>query len=345
MNKSGLAMKNLEKSNTVAVVGGGSWGTALGALLAGKGYAVQILLRDAEVAKAINARHENSRYLPGFALPPNLKASCEADKVLPQANLIVWAVPCQASRKALRELKAFLPPRPLLVSATKGIEAERLQTVEAIVFEEIVALEPRYAVLSGPSFAEEVLKNMPTAVVLSCRDEDLGRHLQQVFSTHLFRAYASSDVTGVELGGAVKNVIAIAAGLVDGLGLGHNTKAALITRGLAEISRLGVALGASEKTFMGLSGLGDLVLTCTGDLSRNRHVGFCLGQGQKLSDIFAAMRSVAEGVRTSEGVKNLARQKNVEMPITEAVCAVLAEKLPPARAIETLMGRELKTES
>ena len=334
-------MNNLSK---ITVIGGGSWGTALASLLAGKGYQVALLVRNHELACAINNQHENVRYLPGLKLPVNISAYTSPQAALQGANVLLWAIPCQSSRKVLRELKPHLPVNPIIVSATKGIEVEHLKTVEEIVLEEISDLNPCYSALSGPSFAKEVVQQMPTAVVLACRNVELGCSLQEVFSTKYFRTYSSRDVTGVELGGAVKNVIAIAAGMTDGLGFGHNTKAALITRGLAEICRLGVALGADVQTFMGLSGMGDLVLTCTGELSRNRHVGICLGQGQNLNTIIKEMHMVAEGVRTAVAVNGLAAEKGVDMPITNAVCAVLDGSVKPKEAVHLLMTRTLKME-
>ncbi|MBQ4132933.1 MAG: NAD(P)-dependent glycerol-3-phosphate dehydrogenase [Desulfovibrionaceae bacterium] len=326
----------------ISVVGGGSWGTALAALLAGKGYPVNMLLRDWELAENINARHENHRYLPGFSLPDNLIAGVNADAALSESNLIVWAIPCQASRTVIRSIRSSLPENPVIISATKGIEEAHLQRMEEVMAEELP--QASYGVISGPSFAREVMENMPTAVVLACRNQNLCTSLQDIFSTRYFRTYASQDVTGAELGGAVKNVIAIAAGLIDGLGFGHNTMAALITRGLAEISRLGMAMGADSQTFLGLSGVGDLVLTCTGALSRNRHVGFELGKGRSLSEIVEKMNMVAEGVKTAVGVQELALQKNVDMPITNAVCRVLNGEISPRDAVHLLMTRSLKRE-
>ena len=328
----------------ITVVGGGSWGTALAALLAGKGYAVTMLMRDAGLAQAVHNRHENPRYLPGFTLPAGLAATIDPALALEGAGLIVWAIPCQSGRAVLKALRPWMPENPLIVSATKGIETAGLRRMEELVQEELAGLAPRYGVISGPSFAEEVMQDIPTAVVLACRDEQLCRRLQDVFSTGRFRAYAGFDVVGVELGGAVKNVIAIAAGMIDGLGLGHNTMAALITRGLAEISRLGLAMGAEARTFLGLSGVGDLTLTCTGGLSRNRHVGVELGQGRALAAIINDMHMVAEGVKTAPAVQELARRYNVDMPITAAVCQVLNGEVSPAGAVQQLMARALKME-
>lgn len=332
------------KISKITVIGGGSWGTALGALLAKKGYVVEMLLRDPALAETINRSRENHRYLPGFKLPENLAASTDADDALSGSELIVWAIPCQASRQVMRELRHCLPGNPIIISATKGIEAANLRRMEELVQEELHGLEACYGVISGPSFAREVMEGMPTAVVLACRNSELCRLLQDVFATRCFRTYASLDVVGVELGGAVKNVIAIAAGLIDGLGLGHNSMAALITRGLAEISRLGIAMGAVEQTFLGLSGVGDLVLTCTGGLSRNRHVGFELGKGRKLAAIIKDMNMVAEGVKTAVAVQELSRKNKVDMPITNAVCQVLSGAVTPEEVVHLLMTRALKME-
>ena len=328
----------------ITVIGGGSWGTALAALLAGKKYPASVLVRDSELARSINELHENSRYLPGLKLPEGLFATTSEAEALDQTDLIVWAIPCQSSREAMRKLRPHFPRNSVVVSATKGIEVANLRRVEEMVEEELGGLGVNYAVISGPSFAKEVVQDKPTAVVLACRNKQICKPLQSVFSTRHFRAYASLDVVGVEMGGAVKNVIAIAAGLIDGLGLGYNAMAALITRGLAEICRLGLAMGADKQTFMGLSGVGDLVLTCTGELSRNRNVGYQLGKGKDLATITHEMRMVAEGVKTAVAVQNLAREKNVDMPITAAVCQVLAGSVKPEEAVHLLMTRALKME-
>ena len=298
--------------NPIAVLGGGSWGTALAHLLAHAGHDVTLLLRDAAQAAHINAHHENPRYLRGVPLHPGIRAVAgsmggpEQAAALEGVGILVLSVPCQALRAALRGLAGAVPPDCVLVNTAKGIEVSELVTAESMVRDELPGHLSRYAVLSGPSFALEVASCKPTAVVLGCRDERLGARLREVFSAPWFRAYSSSDVPGVELGGAIKNVIAIAAGLSDGLGFGLNARAALVTRGLAETSRLGVALGARASTFMGLSGLGDLMLTCSGDLSRNRQVGLRLGAGETLNAIAASMNMVAEGVKTTQAVYRLA---------------------------------------
>ncbi|MDD6087960.1 MAG: NAD(P)-dependent glycerol-3-phosphate dehydrogenase [Desulfovibrionaceae bacterium] len=333
----------------ITVLGGGSWGTALAHLVASAGHSVFIAMRNTVLASTIVAAHENTRYLPGIPLHPSVKAGTDnfsgnAGQILASSDLVILSIPCQSMRMYLRRIRPYLRPDCILVNASKGIEVTELVTVEQMVREELPEWVDRYAVLSGPSFAREVALSKPTAVVLGCRDEDLGKHLREIFATDWFRSYSSTDVTGVELGGAVKNIIAIGAGLCDGLGFGHNARAALVTRGLVEISRLGMALGASPKTFMGLSGLGDLMLTCSGDLSRNRQVGLRLGKGEKLDDIAASMNMVAEGVKTVQAVHSLAEQLHVEMPVSETVYAVLYENMPPDKCLRRLMGRTLREE-
>ncbi len=330
------------------VLGGGSWGTALAHLLAHGGRRPVLMVRDAVQAEAVNLRHENPRYLPGEELHPHIRAVVigteEADSCLEKAPFLVLSVPCQVLRESLRTLRGKLNPNCVLVNTAKGIEVSELMTVEQMVREELPDFLDRYAVLSGPSFALEVVRCKPTAVVLGCRNEEQGAALRDVFSTPWFRAYSSTDVTGVELGGAIKNIIAIAAGLSDGLGFGLNARAALVTRGLAETGRLGVALGARAATFMGLSGLGDLLLTCSGDLSRNRQVGLRLGRGETLKDIAGSLHMVAEGVRTTDAVYRLACAHSVEMPVTSGMYSVLYGGLPPREAVQALMGRALREE-
>jgi glycerol-3-phosphate dehydrogenase (NAD(P)+) len=259
-------------------------------------------------------------------------------------ELVLLAVPCQRMREFLGHARAYFAPGLVLVNASKGIELDSLLRMSALAREVLHPLAHSYVMLSGPSFAAEVLDGQPTAVVLACEEEKLGARLRQAFSTPVFRCYSSTDVCGVELGGAVKNVMAIAAGLCDGLGLGHNSRGALITRGLAEISRLGVALGARPGTFMGLSGLGDLVLSCTGDLSRNRRVGLALARGEDLGEIVRTLGSVAEGVNTTFAVHSLGRAHGIETPITDAVHAILQSAQTPRQAIQSLMLRDLKEE-
>lgn len=327
----------------VAVAGGGSWGTALSHVLASAGHETTLVLRDEAVARAVNERHENPHYLPGRALHPGVKASTST-ACLKDMDLLVLAVPCQHQRNWLKSVRRNLAEECVIVNASKGLENGTCLTMSRVVTEELSDLSPRYAVLSGPSFAAEVMDGQPTAVVLGCGDESLGARLREVFSTPFFRCYSSSDVVGVETGGALKNVMAIAAGICDGLGFGSNARAALITRGLAELSRLGTAMGARPLTFMGLSGLGDLVLTCTGGLSRNRQVGLRLGRGEKLNDIVASLGMVAEGVKTAEAAALLASRLHVSVPVTEAMRRVLYENADPAGAVRDLMERPLKEE-
>ena len=328
----------------MTVFGGGSWGTALAHLMAEKGLEVTLLVRDPAQAEAISQRRENPRYLPGLPLAPALRADTDAESALAGAEVCLLAVPCQFLRHALEDVARFIPERSIPVCASKGIEIGSLKRMSEVVSDVLPDWSRRYAILSGPSFAEEVVKGRPTAVVLGCADAALGERLRECFSTATFRVYSSTDVVGVELGGAVKNVMAIAAGLCDGLGLGHNARAALITRGLAEMSRLGLALGARPVTFMGLSGMGDLVLTCTGDLSRNRQVGMRLAAGESMSQIAANMRMVAEGVKTTEAVRLLGDRLGVDLPIADAIGRALADGAAPRTLVRELMTRALREE-
>lgn len=326
----------------VAVIGAGSWGTALAQLLADKGHQVRLWVREPEVLAEILAG-ENRTFLPGVALSRRLQPTSEFAEALAGAQVVLMAVPSHVYRDTLRRLTPHLPPRVVLVSGTKGLEIDSQLTMEGVVREELGAEVP-YAVLSGPSFAREVAAKQPTAVTVASRRQEVARSLQRLFSTPYFRVYTSYDVTGLELGGALKNVFAIGTGMLAGFGLGDNPRAALITRGLAEITRLGVRLGANPMTLVGLGGLGDLVLTCTGRLSRNYQVGYRLGRGEALADILASMQMVAEGVKTSQAVYLLAQRLGVEMPIVEAVYQILYTGLSLKEAIRRLMARELKDE-
>jgi glycerol-3-phosphate dehydrogenase (NAD(P)+) len=327
----------------VAVVGGGAWGTALADLLARNGSPVELWVFEPELAEAIARDRENALYLPGRRLAAELHASSDLASVVSGARVVVSVSPSQLVRPVMGRAGAFLAPGVPVVSASKGIEQDSLLLMHEALGEVLPAGHP-VAVLSGPSFAAEVAAGVPTAVSLACPDPVLGAQLQALFSGPRFRVYTLDDVIGVELAGALKNVVALAAGICDGLGFGHNTRAALITRGLAEISRLGVALGAKPLTFLGLSGLGDLVLTCTGELSRNRTVGFRLGRGEKLSEILGSMRAVAEGVKTCDAAVRLAGRAGVEVPIVSEVWKVLHEEKEPRSAVEELMGRPRKRE-
>ena len=326
----------------VAVLGAGSWGTTLANLLAAKGESVRLWAYEPEVVEAINRSHENSVFLPGVRLEAGLHAFTDPREAVADAPVIVSAPPSHAVRSVVNQIRGVVRPGTLVVSATKGIETDTLALMSA-VFEECLP-EARFAALSGPSFAIEVCQGQPTLVVAAARDQSTARDAQRIFATPRFRVYSHDDVVGVELAGALKNVIAIAAGILEGLGMGHNPRAALITRGLAEITRLGVALGANPLTFAGLAGMGDLILTTTGDLSRNRALGVALGQGQTLDEYRAAHRSVAEGANTSKAGAALGVRTGVELPITQKVCEVLFSGKPAREGIAELMARELKSE-
>jgi len=324
----------------LCVVGGGAWGTALAAHCARAGLFVRLWVREPEVAASVNEVHENTLYLPGAALPETLVASPRLDEALEASDTVLLVVPSEFARAILREARPFVPEGATLVSATKGIETDTLSRMSEVAEQEVPG-HP-IAVLSGPSFALEVARALPTAVVVAASDHAVSERVQRSLSTGTFRVYSSEDVVGVELAGALKNVIAIAAGIVDGLGYGHNTLAALITRGLAEITRLAVAEGARPETIAGLAGVGDLVLTCTGGLSRNRRVGNGLGRGLTLAE--AGAGGVAEGVRTTLATCALADRAGVEMPIARQMKAVLYEGKPPREALDELMLRSLKRE-
>ncbi len=328
----------------VAVIGAGSWGTALAIYFARVGHRVGLWARETEVVEGINRDRRNPLFLPDFDFPAGIEATGRLAAAVDGSEAIVWVVPVQVSRPMLAELRRSLPPSVPVVSASKGIEVATLQRMDEVVFDEL-AIEPdRFVVLSGASFAREVAAHLPTAAVLAGRDRELVRVMQRAFSSPVFRYYGSSDVIGVELAGALKNVIAIAAGMVAGMGLGHNTLAALLTRGLHEITRLGVALGGEPETFRGLAGMGDLVVTCTGGLSRNRQVGERLGQGDTLVSAQAG-REVAEGVPTARAATELAKRHGVEMPITFMVDAILSGSISVRDALTALMTRELKDEA
>jgi len=329
----------------VTVVGAGSWGTALAGLLARKEVPVRLWAREEEVAAQIREEHENRTFLPGVELPRELEATTDLAEALSGAEIVVSVVPSQFAGAVLEGAAGAIPPDALVVSASKGIEFPSGRRMDEV----LSALLPpeqahRLTFLSGPSFAAEVARSQPTAVVVASRSEEARLRVQELFQTPYFRVYTNSDVLGVELGGALKNVIALAAGAVAGLGFGHNTLAALITRGLAEMTRLGVAMGADPATFSGLAGMGDLVLTCTGSLSRNRTVGFRLGRGEGLESILADLKGVAEGVRTVQAVRELAERHGVEMPICSEVHALLWEGRDPREAVRNLMLRDPKPE-
>lgn len=331
------------KPEGVAVIGAGSWGTALAQLLAEKGSPVRLWVFEPELHHALCRDRMNAAFLPGVPLSAHISYHRDFAEALQGVAVAVMAVPSHVFRDVLNQAKAHLPAKAVLLSATKGMEIDSLLTMEGVVRQELGAAVP-YAVLSGPSFSREVAQKQPTAVTIASRHRDAALLLQRLFSTPYFRVYTSYDVTGVEMGGALKNIFAIGAGILEGMGLGDNPRAALITRALAEMTRLGVRLGANPMTMSGLAGLGDLVLTCTSTQSRNFQVGLKLGQGQSLTQILAGMHMVAEGVKTSRAVHLLARHLGVDMPLVEAVYRILYKNLSPKEAIKKLMTRELKDE-
>ena len=325
-----------------AVIGAGAWGTALADLLARNGHDVILWAYEPDVVDAVNARHTNPRFLPGAALSPRVRATTSLGEAAGGASLVVYVTPSHVLRNVLRQAPHDVSADATLVVATKGIERGTLAVMSDVVREELPN-RPVVA-LSGPSFAAEVAAGQPTAVVAASAHATAARLAQRAFSSDTFRVYSHDDVTGVEIGGALKNVIAVGTGLAEGLGLGFNPRAALITRGLAEISRLGVAMGASPRTFAGLAGMGDLVLTCTGSLSRNRALGIDLASGAPLDDVLATRETVAEGVVTTQSAHALAAREAIEMPIVAAVYRILFERHPPRDAIAELMSRELRAE-
>lgn len=323
-----------------AVLGSGSWGSALAKVLSDRGHRTTLWGRRPELAESIELTRENGAFLPGARFADTLRATSDLGEALEGAELLLVAVPTHGLREVLRRAEPLCPKEIPVVSATKGIEQDTLAFVNDLTAEELPWSAPYFVALSGPSFAREVAEGLPTVVVAAARDLVLAREVQQAFWTEdRFRVYLSDDLLGVEIGGALKNVIAIAAGASDGLGFGHNARAALITRGLSEIGRLALKMGGNALTLSGLAGMGDLVLTCTGQLSRNRHVGVELGKGRTIEEILGEMRQVAEGVRTAKSAHMLARREGVYMPIVEMVHAVLYENLPLRRAVSELMNR------
>lgn len=332
----------------VAVIGAGAWGTGLSIVLGRSGrHVVSLWAFEPEVCESVNSRRVNEIFLPGQSIPESVSATRGLEQALDGAEIVVIAVPSQHCRKVLQAMQPYLQPDSLLVSATKGLEEETLLRMTEVICAVLgTNCSPRVGALSGPSFAKEAARGDPTAITIASRDAGLTETVQREFSDSRFRVYRNDDMVGVELGGALKNVIAIAAGVCDGLGLGHNSVAALITRGLAEITRLAVACGGRTETMAGLAGLGDLVLTCTGGLSRNRSVGVELGGGRKLQEIMAGMHgAVAEGVFTTHAAVGLAKARGVEMPIAEQMFEILYGGKAPADAIHELMTRSAKSES
>ncbi len=329
----------------IAIIGAGSWGTALALVAARAGNDVRLWAHSAEVADGLQRERENKIYLPGFALPDSILATNDLAEALTGAEIVLTVVPSHFCRGVYGQMLPHLNPQMIFVNATKGIENETQMRIEEVVRDVLKnEFEPRYVVLSGPSFAQEVAKDEPCAIVAASHSIDWATEIQQAFSSGRFRVYTNNDVVGVEIAGAIKNVMAIATGAVNGLGLGYNSQAALVTRGLAEMTRLAVKLGGRGETLAGLAGMGDLVLTCFGALSRNRRVGFELGQGRRLEEIISEMREVAEGVKTAKAANKLATKLGVEMPITDGVYQMLYEGKTPRELAVELMERPLKSE-
>lgn len=329
----------------IGVIGAGAWGTALALLLADKGLDAALWMFEKDLAEETQRTRENRVYLPGFTLPANILVTPSLEEAVRGRPYVLSVVPSHTVRAVSKQFAPYLADNAVIVSASKGIEIETLMPLSDVFRETLPPkFHNRLCFLSGPSFAREVAQKMPTAVALASYDPEAGSLVQKLMSTPYFRVYTNADVIGVELGGSVKNVIAIAAGVLEGLGFGSNTMAALLTRGLVEMSRLGTALGADPRTFSGLAGMGDLVLTCTGGLSRNRTLGVRLGKGEKLDDILKSAKTVAEGVKTAKAARELARKNNIEMPIVEEVYSLLYEGKDPRQATKDLMGRALKGE-
>ena len=327
----------------IAVIGAGSWGTALSQVLATSGYEVSLWAREDEICKSINTKHENILFMPGVLLSDKIKASTDIRQVLTGQRLILAVVPSQYLRATLTQATSYIENDAVIISAVKGIETSTLMRPTEII-KDVLGNSRTYAVISGPSFAKEVILGMPTAITIASERIQTARELQHTLNSQTLRLYAADDVIGVELGGSLKNVIAIAAGICDGAGIGKSARAALITRGLAEIIRLGVKMGAKVETFSGLSGIGDLVLTATDEQSRNRTVGFRIGKGENIKDIIRSMVMVAEGVETSVSVKRLSEKLNIEMPVCKEVYEILHKGKNARESIRSLLSRSLKDE-
>ena len=337
-------MRNIEKMSTISILGDGGWGTTLAILLANKGFAITLWGAFEENIQAIRKAGVNQRFLPGIELHSGIRLTSDLSSALKDTHLIVLAVPSQFVRQVLRRIKPLgIPGDVPFLSVTKGIETDTLMRISEVIYESLGA-HLRLAVLSGPTIAQEVAKGVPTTAVVSSRNKALTKAIQHTFMTDRFRVYTNPDLIGVELGGSLKNIIAIACGISDGLGFGTNTKAALLTRGLAEMSRLGVAMGAKKDTFSGISGLGDLVTTCISQHSRNRFVGEQIGKGRNVKDILSQMDMFAEGVPAAKAGYLLSRKYKVSMPITEEVYKVLYRNKSPQKAVNDLMTREKKKE-
>lgn len=329
----------------IGIIGAGSWGTTLAQVLAEKGFNVTLWVYEKELFGILGSGRCNTWYLPDIDLDPKISFTCDMEEAVRNKQIVLWVTPVKAFGKLFAEGFRCSHAEAIHVSASKGIETETLKTVSQIAAQSIHNFKDhKFAVISGPSFAAEVSRKMPTAVVIASKDIQSARIIQKIMATPFFRTYSSEDILGVEIGGALKNVIAIASGISEGLALGHNTRAALITRGLVEIMRLGCFLGADPRTFAGLSGLGDLVLTCTSNLSRNYRVGVSIGKGQRLGEVLKNMKMVAEGVNTTKAAFTLSSESNIEMPIVQEIYQVLFNNKSPREAVKDLMRRELKQE-
>jgi glycerol-3-phosphate dehydrogenase (NAD(P)+) len=327
----------------IAILGDGGWGTAIAILLRSKGYEVFLWGAFPDYVEFLNKKRKNLKFLPSVKIPEEITISSDLKKVVKDTTLIVLAIPSHVMREVVRQLKGCDISQSIILSVAKGIENKTLMRMSEVIAEEINP--PRLAVLSGPSHAEEVARQVPTAVVVSSPDREVAIQTQNIFMAERFRVYTNTDIIGVELGGALKNVVAIAAGVSDGLGFGANTKAALLSRGIVEMIRLGVSLGARPGTFNGLSGIGDLIATCISPYSRNRQVGELIARGKKLNQILEEMEMVAEGIKTTRSIRDLALSLNVEMPISKGVYSILYEDKPPLSVVNDLMIRKAKPES
>jgi glycerol-3-phosphate dehydrogenase (NAD(P)+) len=332
-------MGSVKGETTVAVIGAGSWGTAFGSISADKGIATTLWARREVLAEAIATRHQNPDYLPGIELPPDLTATHDLERCVSGAEVVVMAVPSHTFRGIFRKVLPMLPPGVPVISLAKGIEQDSNKRMSEVLREEGDLDPARICVVSGPNLAKEIARKQPAATALACADQERALMLQELFMSRYFRVYTNPDVVGCEVGGCTKNVIAIAAGIADGMGLGDNAKASLMTRGLAELARLGVAMGGSALTFAGLAGMGDLIVTCVSKLSRNRHVGEALGKGGKLQDIIAEMNMVAEGVKTARAIVALGHEHGVDVFISEVVAEVIHGGMTPEEALTYLMLR------
>ena len=325
------------------IIGYGSWGTAISVLLASKGVDVTVTARNKDFLADVFASRENSKYLPGVPIPDSVNFEPEAGKALYGADFVIFSVPAQHFRESLSKYRANIPGGAVLVNTAKGIEQNTLKRLSEIAAE--TAPEFKYVALSGPSHAEEVGKGIPTCIVAGAKDEQTAKYVQNIFMSEVFRVYTSPDIKGMELGAALKNVVALAAGVADGLGYGDNTKAALITRGIAEITRIGIAAGGQAATFQGLTGIGDLIVTCASMHSRNRRAGILIGQGKTPDEAMKEVQQVVEGVFSAKAAKKLAEKYEIEAPIIDEVCAVLFENKQPAEAVRDLMLRDRKVEA